>query len=390
MRRDRRPPQRRPRPRPAFLPRPCLDRIHLVPLDVHENLRRTLSALEAQHDSIGRDLLDPAVAVDHRRVQALSIKRASLEPLVEPWRRFQRLERELADAEAMVASEPDAELAAMAKEESRRLAAEATGLLAEIQESLVTADEDAVGAVILEIRAGVGGDEAALFAGDLLEMYRRFAAGRGWRTELLDASPGDAGGFKQAVLSVKGGRSFAELAFEGGTHQVKRVPATEAQGRVHTSTATVAVLPEPEEVELDLDPADVKEMVTTAQGPGGQNVNKVATAVHLIHLPTGIEVRMQETKSQTQNRERAWQLLRARLFARQQAEVAARRAEQRSSMIGTASRAEKIRTYRFKENQLNDHRVGEAFHLGEVLAGGLGPVIAALRRQEIAARLAAL
>ena len=351
-----------------------------MPLDVHENLRRTLDGIVGQYELLGEQLADPTIATDHRRVQSISIRRAAIEPLVERWRRFVRLERELDEA-TRLAEEDDAELAALAREELPRLRREAAATLEAAQEQLVTADEDAVGAVILEIRAGVGGDEAGLFAGDLVEMYSRFAAERGWRVEMLDASSGEAGGFKQAILSVKGPRVFADLAFESGTHQVKRVPATEAQGRVHTSTATVAVLPEPEEIEVDLDPADVKESITTAQGPGGQNVNKVATAVHLIHQPTGIEVRMQETKSQQQNRERAWQLLRARLFAKQQAEAAARRAE---------SRAEKIRTYRFKENIVADHRLGESFNLSEVLAGGMGSMIDALRRREVAARLAAL
>ncbi|MGA0873214.1 MAG: peptide chain release factor 1 [Phycisphaerales bacterium] len=360
-----------------------------MPLDVHENLRRTLDGIVGQYELLGEQLADPTIATDHRRVQSISIRRAAIEPLVERWRRFVRLERELDEA-TRLAEEDDAELAALAREELPRLRREAAATLEAAQEQLVTADEDAVGAVILEIRAGVGGDEAGLFAGDLVEMYSRFAAERGWRVEMLDASSGEAGGFKQAILSVKGPRVFADLAFESGTHQVKRVPATEAQGRVHTSTATVAVLPEPEEIEVDLDPADVKESITTAQGPGGQNVNKVATAVHLIHQPTGIEVRMQETKSQQQNRERAWQLLRARLFAKQQAEAAARRAESRNSMIGSASRAEKIRTYRFKENIVADHRLGESFNLSEVLAGGMGSMIDALRRREVAARLAAL
>ncbi len=360
-----------------------------MPLDVHENLRRTLDGIVGQYELLGEQLADPTIATDHRRVQSISIRRAAIEPLVERWRRFVRLERELDEA-TRLAEEDDAELAALAREELPRLRREAAATLEAAQEQLVTADEDAVGAVILEIRAGVGGDEAGLFAGDLVEMYSRFAAERGWRVEMLDASSGEAGGFKQAILSVKGPRVFADLAFESGTHQVKRVPATEAQGRVHTSTATVAVLPEPEEIEVDLDPADVKESITTAQGPGGQNVNKVATAVHLIHQPTGIEVRMQETKSQQQNRERAWQLLRARLFAKQQAEAAARRAESRNSMIGSASRAEKIRTYRFKENIVADHRLGESFNLSEVLAGAMAPMIDALRRREVAARLAAL
>ncbi len=359
-------------------------------IEVHENLRRALDAMASQFEEMGSQLLDPEIAADHRRVQAISIKRAAIEDLVTRWSRFGALERAIAEAEQILQEEPGSELASLAAEELPELRRRGAALLEEVQQEFVTAEDDAIAAVILEIRAGVGGDEAALFAGDLLEMYRRFADRRGWRIELLDASPGEHGGFKQAVLSLRGPKAFGDLAFEAGTHQVKRVPATEAQGRVHTSTATVAVLPEPEEIEVDLDPAEVKESITTAQGPGGQNVNKVATAVHLIHQPTGIEVRMQETKSQQQNRERAWQLLRARLYARQQAEAAARRAEARSGMIGSASRAEKIRTYRFKESVVNDHRLGESFNLGEVLSGDLAPIVTALRRIEVAERLARL
>lgn len=198
------------------------------------------------------------------------------------------------------------------------------------------------------------------------------------------------GGFKLAIFIIRGEGVWAQLGYEGGTHQVKRIPATESQGRIHTSTATVAVLPEPEEIEITIDQNDVKEMITTAQGPGGQNVNKVATAVHLIHQPTGIEVRMQNTKSQSQNRVLAWQLLRARLFEKQKAQAEAERAESRSSMIGSGSRAEKIRTYRYKDNLVVDHRISANFNLGEIMAGRMQPMIDELIEHDTAQRLTAL
>lgn len=359
-------------------------------IELRPNLRRSLEALDAADTEIERQLLDPNVMTDHRQVRALSIRRSANARLVEQFRRFRTIESEIEETKQLLAPGGDPELAAMAQAELERLTAEGEALVVSMQESLVNADDRAVGSVILEVRAGVGGDEAALWAGDLVEAYHRYAESRGWAIEEIEATPGDAGGFTQCILSVSGEGVWAELAYESGTHQVKRVPATEAQGRVHTSTATVAVLPEPEEIEVKIEPDEVKEIITTARGPGGQNVNKVATAVHLIHVPTGIEVRMQETKSQAQNRQRAWQILRARLYERQRAEAEARRSEARFSLIGTANRAEKIRTYRYKENLVVDHRIGESFNLQDVLAGHLGGMIEALMRAETERRVAAL
>lgn len=361
-----------------------------MPTDVTTNLLRKLDELDAQYESISEKLLDPNVLADHRQVRTLSIRRAAIEPLVNGYREYRSLKRQLDENAALIDAGEDRELTELAREELPQLQERCDMIVQNIQKMLVTADDQSIASIILEVRAGVGGDEAALFAGDLIAMYEKFSSGRNWSVEWMQSSPAEMGGYKQATINISGDGAWAQLGYEGGTHQVKRVPATEAQGRVHTSTATVAVLPEPEDVEVELDPNDVKESITTAQGPGGQNVNKVATAVHLIHEPTGIEVRMQETKSQSQNREKAWKLLKARLYERQKAAADAERAETRNAMIGRGSRAEKIRTYRWKENIVVDHRLSESFNLGEVMAGNLQPIIDALIERDTAQRLEGL
>lgn len=359
-------------------------------IDISDNLLRKLDELDARYEELSSELLDPEVLQDHRKVRTLSIKRAAIEPLVTEYRGFRKTQNQIEELRTVINNDSDPELVALAREELPEQEAQAKCLIEAVQERLVHADDQSVGSIILEIRAGVGGDEAGIWAGDLAEMYQRFAAEKKWSIEDIQSSPAEMGGFKQAIFIIRGEGVWAQLGYEGGTHQVKRIPATEAQGRIHTSTATVAVLPEPEEIEITIDQSDVKEMITTAQGPGGQNVNKVATAVHLIHQPTGIEVRMQNTKSQSQNRVLAWQLLRARLFEKQKAEAEAERAESRSSMIGSGSRAEKIRTYRYKDNLVVDHRISTAFNLGEIMAGRMQPMIDELIEHDTARRLAAL
>ena len=355
-------------------------------------LLRKLDAVAAERATLSAKLNEPEVLADHRQVRDLSIRKAAIDPLADALDAYRASERERVELEAALTG-GDKELAELAKEELPRVKASADKILDDAAARLVTADDRSVASVMLEIRAGVGGDEAGIWANDLLGMYQKYAAGKGWKFEPveLDADP-SVGGIRAAVVSVAGEGVFSDLAGEAGTHCVKRVPATEAQGRVHTSTATVAVMPEPRPVELEINIADVVEHVTTARGPGGQNVNKVATAVHLIHKPTGIEVRMQETKSQSTNREKAWRLLRARLFELQLAKKREQESAARLAQIGSGERSERIRTYRYKDNIAVDHRVEQSFDLSGVLAGGkaMDQMVQALVQHETARRLAAM
>lgn len=359
--------------------------------ELHDRLVAKLEALSRQFEELEKQLEDPAVLGDHERVRDLSVRRSAMLGLVETYRAWRKLRGEIEDNEAIAASGEDKELAELAAMELPELRERAAALMERATNELVTADDRAVGSVILEVRAGTGGAEAALFAGELLESYQRYAGTKGWKFDIMEVSPGDQGGIRNAMINVKGPAVWQGLGYESGVHCVKRVPATETQGRVHTSTATVAVMPEPEKVDLVIPDSDVKMDITTAQGPGGQNVNKVATAVKMVHIPTGIEVRMQESKSQQQNRERAWALLRARVYEHYQKQKDAERREQRSTMIGTGGRSERVRTYRWKDNMVVDHRLEQrSFNLGAVMSGELEEVVEALVAEDRAQRISAL
>jgi peptide chain release factor 1 len=330
-----------------------------------------LEEIEARLEQVQSELASPDAAADPNRMRSLGKDFAELDAVVRPYREYRRARADAAEARELAEAESDPELKEAFEEEARAASERADALLAELERLLVPRDPNDGKDLIVEIRAGAGGEEAALWAGDLFEMYRHLAERRRWRTEVLSSAPSELGGFKEVVLEVRGADAYSRLKHESGVHRVQRVPATESQGRIHTSTATVAVMPEAEEVEVEVRPEDLAIDVYRSSGPGGQSVNTTDSAVRIVHKPTGIKVEVQEERSQLQNREKAMRYLRARLYQRALDEQQAKEAAARRSMVGTGERAEKIRTYNFPEGRVTDHRIKHTSHqLTNVLEGG--------------------
>ncbi len=358
--------------------------------DVDQKLIAKLGELSDRCDELNTQLADPEVASDPTRTIKITKELGRLKRLVDPFRAFRKVRAELEESRLIVADKTqDADMRELAQSEIVALEPKHDEMLEALKSKIVTDDDAAINSVILEIRAGTGGDEAALFVRDLFQMYTRFAEKKRCTVEVLDQSGSDAGGFKEITINIKGDEVYRLFGYEGGGHRVQRVPQTETQGRVHTSAATVAVLPEPEEINISVNwDKDVEEYVSRAGGPGGQNVNKVSSAIRLVHTESGITVSMRDDKSQHKNRSKGRRIMLTRLYDYYRQKSDAQRDSARKSMIGSGDRSQRVRTYNFPQNRLSDHRIGlDLYSLDKVIQGELDTLVDALQTHDKEQRL---
>lgn len=349
-----------------------------------------LQAVENRYEKLNELLSDPAIISDSNKLREYSKEQSDIQETVEVYREYKDVREQLKDAKAMLEDRLDAEMREMVKEEVSELESQEKTLSERLKILLVPKDPNDDKNVIVEVRGAAGGDEAALFAGDLYRMYSRYAEVQGWKTEIIEASYTELGGYKEIIFMINGKGAFAKLKFENGAHRVQRVPETESGGRIHTSTATVAVLPEAEEVEIDIHEKDVRVDTFASSGPGGQSVNTTMSAVRLTHLPTGVVVSCQDEKSQIKNKEKAMKVLRARVYDKFRQEAQAEYDQNRKQAVGTGDRSERIRTYNFPQNRVTDHRIGLTIQkLDQILQGKLDDFINALVMEDQAQRMEA-
>ncbi|KAB2958712.1 MAG: peptide chain release factor 1 [Candidatus Methylomirabilis oxygeniifera] len=354
-------------------------------------MRERLDAIEQRSTEVLLQMGDPAIITDQARFQRLAKAHAELEPVVEAYQQYRKLLQDLEETKALLHDGTEDDVRELAEAELKELAVKREKLEEELTLLLLPRDPADEKSIILEVRAGAGGDEAALFAAELVRMYGRYAELRGWKVEMLSSSQTGVGGVKEAILSIEGRGAYSRLKFESGVHRVQRVPVTESSGRIHTSTVTVAVLPEAEDVEIQIDPKDLRIDVFRSTGPGGQSVNTTDSAVRITHLPTGMVVSCQDEKSQHKNRAKAMKVLRARLLEAATAQQAAEISQARRQQVGTGDRSERIRTYNFPQGRVTDHRIGLTLHsLPRILEGEIEELIGALAASDQAARLKAL